>query len=158
MGADQNIDLLKAQEHSGTGYFVDMNFSYGVAPTVTRPTRITHKSATLIDNFYISSSLLNVAKTRIIVSDISDHFPILLQITGERSFKSKPLTFTARKFNETSVGQIKEHLGAHTWDGYENYTAEQCFENAIKTIHDAVDLHAPEKRVVIPSKHVIKEP
>ena len=121
VGADQNIDLLKAHEHSGTGYFVDMKFSYVEAPTVTP---ITQKSATFIDNFYVSSSLLNVAKTRIIVSDISDHFPILLQITGERAFKSKPLTFTARKFNETSIGQIKEHLGAHTWNGYENYTPE----------------------------------
>ncbi len=36
--------------------------------------------------------------------------------------------------------------------------AEQCFENAIKIIHDKVDPYAPKKRVVILSKHVIKEP
>ncbi len=80
-----------------------------------------------------------------------------MQLIGEKRVRSKPSKFAARKFNDTSLGQIIEYLGTHTWDTFENYTAEQCFGIAIKTIHDAIDLYEPEKRVVIPSKHVIKE-
>ncbi len=50
IGADQNIDLMQAKEHLLTSKFIDLNFTYGMAPTVTRPTRVTYGSATLIDN------------------------------------------------------------------------------------------------------------
>ena len=54
IGSDQNIDLLKARDHSDTSDFIDMNYSYGLAPTITRPTRITHSTSTLIDNFLLA--------------------------------------------------------------------------------------------------------
>jgi hypothetical protein len=49
IGTDQNIDLLKFEEHSNTAELIDINFGHGIVPTITRPTRITHNSATLID-------------------------------------------------------------------------------------------------------------
>ena len=51
-------------------------------PTITRPTRITSESATLIDNIYVSGNKLDNLLSGILVADISDHFPIFL-ITGK---------------------------------------------------------------------------
>ncbi len=70
-----------------TADFVNLNHSYGLIPTITRPTRVTYNPATLIDNFYMKVNDSIRIKSRIIKRDISDHFPILL--LNERCIMSK---------------------------------------------------------------------
>ena len=47
---DLNIDLLKYAEHTLTTEFINLLFSCNLFPLISRPTRITNTSATLIDN------------------------------------------------------------------------------------------------------------
>ena len=47
---DLNIDLLKYKIHQTTSRFVDMIFSLGLFSLITKPSRITQHSHTLIDN------------------------------------------------------------------------------------------------------------
>ena len=49
---DFNIDLLKYHQHAQCRNFADQLFSYGLYPLITKPTRITKTSASLIDNIY----------------------------------------------------------------------------------------------------------
>ena len=49
---DFNIDLLKVNIHAKTNEFVNDVISQGFLPKITRPTRITPHSATLIDHIY----------------------------------------------------------------------------------------------------------
>ena len=52
LGTDQNFDYL----NSNCVYsklLLETFFSAGLVPTITRPTRITHATATLIDNIYM---------------------------------------------------------------------------------------------------------
>ena len=49
---DFNIDLLKVNIHAKTKEFVNDVISQGFLPKITRPTRITPRSATLIDHIY----------------------------------------------------------------------------------------------------------
>jgi hypothetical protein len=52
-------------------------FSNGFIPLINKPTRISHKSATLIDNFWIKDSVLpSKVDAGILTEDISDHLPI----------------------------------------------------------------------------------
>jgi len=46
---DMNIDLLKYSYHQVTNDYIDGVFSQGFIPRITRPTRVSHSSATLID-------------------------------------------------------------------------------------------------------------
>ena len=57
IGMDHNMDLLKSHEHCCTQQFLDILLDNGLIPTITRPTRITKTSATLIDNVFISRML-----------------------------------------------------------------------------------------------------
>ena len=50
---DFNIDLLKVNLHAKTNKSVNDVFSQGFLPKITRPTRITPHSATLIDHNFI---------------------------------------------------------------------------------------------------------
>ena len=84
IGSDQNLNLLKAEIHKSTQDFLDINYSNGILPVILKPTRITHETATLIDNFYTSD--ISHYESAIILSDISDHLPILI------CFGQKPKT------------------------------------------------------------------
>ncbi len=158
IGTDQNIDLLRAGDHSGTADFINMNFSYGLAPTVTKPTRVTHSSATLIDNFYVTSDSLVNSVSKIIQCDLSDHFPILLLMSGENCMKRQPLRFKARKVDDLAITKMKTKLRNYDWNNFESLSVDQCFETIQTVIKNTLEQYAPEKEITISYKHVIKEP
>ena len=68
---DFNIDLLKVNIHAKTNEFVNDVISQGFLPKITRPTRITPHSATLIDHIYSND---NRPTSGIIITDVADHF------------------------------------------------------------------------------------
>ena len=47
---DFNINMLKINQTTSTHNFINQLFSSSFYPHITKPTRITHKSATRIDN------------------------------------------------------------------------------------------------------------
>ena len=49
-----NIDLLKCSNHLKTGEYLESLFSHGFLPLITKPTRLTDHSATLIDHIYVN--------------------------------------------------------------------------------------------------------
>ena len=49
---DYNINLLNSDTHSPTGHFLDLMYSNMLFPLLTRPTRVTAHSATLIDKIF----------------------------------------------------------------------------------------------------------
>ena len=80
IGTDQNFDYLNTN-CAYSKHVLETFLSACLVPTITRPTRITSESATLIDNIYVSGNKLENLLSGILVADISDHFPICL-ITG----------------------------------------------------------------------------
>ena len=72
---DFNIDLLKYAKHTSTTEFINLLFSCNLFPLISKPTRITKTSATLIDNIYVTNNL-TVTHADILYADISKHFPI----------------------------------------------------------------------------------
>ena len=56
-------------------------------PLVTIPTRITHSSATLIDNIFVDGQLLNGCMADVLVTDGSDHLMLMSKID---SLKGRP--------------------------------------------------------------------
>ena len=79
LGMDHNMDFLKHSVHKRTHDFIELNLDDNLLPSITRPTRITKSSATLIDNIIVSQSLLTKGDSRIIIDDISDHLPSLVK-------------------------------------------------------------------------------
>jgi Reverse transcriptase (RNA-dependent DNA polymerase)/Endonuclease-reverse transcriptase len=76
---DFNLDLIKCSDHGPTSLFVDLLAGFSLLPCITKPTRITDVSSTLLDNFFINLSKIR-SKSAIIYSDVSDHLPIILNI------------------------------------------------------------------------------
>ena len=74
---DYNIDLFNSETHDLTNAFVDFMYCNEFLPLISRPTRITNRSATLIDNIFTNNhDNLNCSLSGILVADVSDHSPI----------------------------------------------------------------------------------
>ena len=73
---DFNIDLFKVNTHAKTNEFVNDVISQGFLPKITRPTRITPHSATMIDHIYSNDNRPTFQNniSGIIITDVADHF------------------------------------------------------------------------------------
>ena len=70
-----NIDFLKYSTHTKTEEYQDMLYSNNFLPLITKPTRLSSHTATLIDHIYTNTSILQCS-AGIATVDISDHLPI----------------------------------------------------------------------------------
>ena len=114
-------------------------------PCITKPTRITDTSATLIDNIFTNfhSSLL----TGIVISDISDHYPIfanfpISQITGKQT--DQPLKY---KFTDENMNILKGKLTDVDWSiVYTSQDVNVSYEAFINTLTLCVDNTIPQTK------------
>ena len=73
--ADFNINLLKSDTNHQTTDFIHNIFANAFYPTISKPTRVTQQTATLIDNIITNIHEYSI-QSGILYNDISDHFPI----------------------------------------------------------------------------------
>ena len=79
---DFNYDLIKLHQHKPTSNFLSKMLDNQLAPYVLKPTRITHKTSTLIDNIFVKSLSDKLVKNSFVITDcMSDHFPCLLSLS-----------------------------------------------------------------------------
>ncbi len=74
---DFSIDLFKSESCDYTSHFIEQFYTSSFFPSITKATRITENTETLIDNI-LTNNLENLTDdiNGIVFSDISDHFPI----------------------------------------------------------------------------------
>ena len=70
IGLDHNLNLLNHHNHRDTQKFLESMMENDHYPCITRPTRITHHSATLIDNIIASGNLHFRQKTVVLYYQI----------------------------------------------------------------------------------------
>ena len=92
-----------------------MNYDKNLYPTISRPTRVTKNSATLIDNLFISENLIDNYRSGILVNDMSDHLPCLLTIqNSEQDTKGHNMIIT-HDLNDTKLTNIRQDLSKVNW-------------------------------------------
>ena len=89
MLGDLNIDLLKYEEHRLTSSFVDILYSNNVFPLITKPTRVTQTTATLIDHVLTNNfDIWGKHRQGILCTDMTDHYAVF-HVAGNTMSKSK---------------------------------------------------------------------
>ena len=79
---DFNQDLIRYEYDINCQNLIDYATNHGFVQIVSRPTRITDHSATLIDHDY-TNNLDSTLSCNILTCDISDHLAIQKDITGQ---------------------------------------------------------------------------
>ena len=136
---DFNLNLLNADTHSPTQEFIDLMYSDSLFPTITKPTRVTSHSATLIDNIFCNNILNEQALSGILYTDISDHNPISY-IDHSLKKTSKDVYTTKRSYTPQNIARFKTNLENHNWSAVlldtETQTAYSQFHKEFSHIYD----------------------
>ena len=95
---DVNVDFLSCDNNKEIKNYCDSLSSYGCMSFLNFPTRVTFTSSTLIDHLY-SNDTRNDIKCKILIHDISDHFPFIFSVnTAPTSTTAKILKKRDMKF------------------------------------------------------------
>ena len=110
---DFNIDLLKYESHQLTEEFINTMNTFSFSPMITKPTRITDHSATLIDHIF-SNSLDYYTISGNIIFDITDHLSNFLLIDNT-FFHSKTNKVFKRDYSNYNKSALVEDFCKIDW-------------------------------------------
>ena len=157
IGTDQNFDYIKFETQKHTSDLLKTFFSASMIPTITKPTRVTPTSATLIDNIYIKNVHSQIY-SGILCEDISDHLPIFCFVGGKPKPKNnRSLNFKCRPMSSSSFQLISADIKDTDWKFLDNLSVQESFDAFYDTLNKIVDTYAPEKNVSIKPKFIIRE-
>ena len=149
--SDQNYDLLKTSVHHRTGEFLQNMLNNDFIPLIWKPTRITHATATLIDNVYVKTPRIMKHNSFVIVDGMSDHFPCLIMyaLYEQPCNKGGDVFLEKRKITDENLPNIQQELLFHDWSVVYDLPVNAGYEYLIKTITDVLDTFAPKKVIKI---------
>ena len=139
------MNLLKCNDKPVINDLLSAFTTQGFKPTITKPTRIQNQSATLIDNLYLKTRKPSPTQSVILLTDISDHFPVLI-------FKSNYLLPVSdaptslpptRTINNRVLPLILDDLHSTNWNILQNNTLDAAYDNFMAAIATTLDRHAP---------------
>ena len=122
---DYNLDLLKSDSHSPTNDFIETNFAYSHIPLICKPTRVTASTATIIDNVFTNRIDESQTTIGILLSDLTDHFPIFFIKHFNETPPKLPEYTLKRSINEGKKISFKRDLDATDWSPVLNETEAQ---------------------------------
>ena len=158
IGTDQNFDYMKINSHNQTSRLLDTFIMAGMVPTITKPTRITHTSTTLIDNIYVKSNQLSPVFSSVLHSEISDHLPILTCFGNEINGKRVPLEFKIKPMNDNVLSNITSELKSMNWTYLNELDTNEAYKSFSNKLNATINKFSIEKTVKIPYKRIIREP
>ena len=143
---DYNVDLLKCNSNSRVSEFIELLFSFGLMQIVTKPTRCTDNSASLIDHIITNHHVPSYTSV-ILTSKISDHFPILYFLPSKSTI-DKPKSFTSRDFSVENMKKFENSISSINWNFVKEEPDAQSAYNAFFNIfHNLYSLQFPLRTV-----------
>ena len=99
-----------------------MLLSCGVLPLITKPTRVSDSSATIIDHILTNDYEQSIIPAIVETNEISDHYPILCQVnlTQTRINAYRTVTFYRDKSKFNSI-QFNDELNISLNDFFIHY-------------------------------------
>ena len=144
---DYNIDLLKSGNDHSTNEFLETLLSSSFLPLISKPTRVTDHSATLIDNMFCN--VLPLPDSFIILSDITDHFPVMTYFTLKTFVNDSKLSFPLfkRRVSPEKLASLDAALDNADWSRvYESDDVNLSFDNFMNIFNAFLDDIIPKQK------------
>ena len=144
LAGDFNIDILKNNEKY-IDNFLDLIYSYSLYPLILRPTRITDKSETLIDNI-LTNDLNNIGG--ILMFDTSDHLPNFTLTKKKIKPNKEDNHKMIRDLPNKNINNLKTCMNDFNWkDLLENHDdVNSAYNEFIKIFTNMLNKFAPLKK------------
>ena len=153
---DFNIDLLKSESCDFSNRFSEQFSTSSFFPLITRPTRITEHTATLIDNIFTNDlEQIEYSKNGLIFTDISDHLPIfhIASLTMKKHNSNLETSQHQRTINNDNLASFLNSVKDISWDFiFENNDACESYNsfhnNIILAFEKSFPLAKRRKRTI----------
>ena len=147
---DYNINLLNYESHDQTATFIDMLYSYAFVPLINRPTRVTSSSATLIDDIFTNNhNALVKSYQGIMVTDLSDHFPIF-HINDSFTLDVTDVFIVKRSFSPQNKQAFLNDLEIADWNSiHSSEDTQVAFGQFHQMLLRAFNKNFPKRKVKI---------
>ena len=154
---DYNINLLNTNKHVASKDFADVMFSHSFPPTITKPTRVTDKSVSVIDNIFYNNFMENTGSlSGILYTDISDPFPVY-NIDYSVSVLLLDKSLKKRVYSMASIERFSSAMRERNWDGVlQNGNARNAytvFYNEFCDVYNTCFIMKILNKVIEPGNH-----
>ena len=149
LGMDHNTNLLLGQSNNRVMELLSAFVCEGFSPHITKATRITDTSSTLIDGIF--SRGLRIVANKILTCDISDHFGCLVACDFEHPAARNPIHHNNSCKNQYSkltgfdYARINIALDACDWSNLETLNVDQSIILLTSKIKDELDMCINQK-------------
>jgi len=145
---DTNINLLNVDNHVPTSDFLEMWYTYSFFPLITKPTRVTPNSATLIDNIFCNINPDRLSLSGIFCTDISDHFPVFhIDLSVTCNIVNSKIQ-AIRELSERNINKFTTRLDNVDWSQIlGNNSAQQAYTYFHNVITEHYDECFPVKKI-----------
>ena len=128
--------------------------SFSLFPLITRPTRITDTSATLIDHIWASDVQLN-CNNYVIQTDITDHYPVISQFKLNHTEHAYSTQMNKRFVTMTALNTFNSELSQVNWDDMLQVShPNEAFNIFFEKFNNIFQKHFPEKLVRVSRKKI----
>ena len=161
ISGDFNIDLIKYNSDGNTQNLIDIASNHGFIQVISRPTRVTDHSATLIDHVY-TNRINNVVNSSVVTLDISDHLATCITVSLDRTFDRLQIPTTSldnteqyqyRMYNEANNEKFKDLIQGETWEILEELDAEEQYDKFTEIYNKHYDTAYPLNTKRVRRKH-----
>ena len=152
---DYNINFLHYSSSNQVSDYLDMLFSLGYMPLITKATRITYHSKTLIDHIYTNVPCKTI-KSGICLADISDHLPCFCTFTSNLPFSNQQKFY--RDFTTFRKEKFIEDLETVDFMSFINTNVHESMSSVINKLQHITDKHAPTKKASNSKMKQLKKP
>ena len=154
---DFNVNMLNVDDAIASD-FLNMMFGHSLFPIISKPTRITDESATLIDNIFVSCSINHIAGA--LVSGISDHLPIFLlddSVFCDIAVSSESVVIKYRLVNDCTMMDLCNRLSVFDFGGiFGSQDVDTMFELFADVVFQHFNESCPIKCKTISSRSLRK--
>ena len=129
--------------------YINSILSHGAIPLITKPTRISNNSSTIIDHI-ITNDLKHELQSFIVKSDLTDYYPIFCVINKnstnnkkniEKLFYCDKTKFCTKSFCKDLQTDLDNYFNHRPTLSKKNF--DELFNNFVHIISHSVETHAP---------------
>ena len=155
---DLNCNLLELNIPESQ-VLIEFFQSFNLSQVVTKPTRSTGKSESLLDVILVSNTN-QVLESDVLISSISDHDLVYIKLPLKRE-KSPPIFIITRSFKNYSSSEFLKDVATSPWSVLEIFDDPDDKLFAFNVLfNDVLDKHAAVKTILIrgrPNPYVTEE-
>ena len=114
---DLNIDFLRADDHKATGELLDVLYCNNVFPLITKPTRVTSTTITLIDHILTNNFVDDMMHIQgILCTSISDHYAVFHVACNAKTEHAKTdMPLLKRNMGQRNITKFISEMNMVDW-------------------------------------------